>query len=270
MQAVILAAGAGTRIGSPEGQRPKCLLEVGGRTLLQHQLAALQNVGIASVVVVVGYERAQIRELIGSSASYVVNERYAETNSLYSFMLAGPVVDDDVLVLNSDVLFHPKVLDLLLAGPANALVYDSDSGGDPEHMKVATANGRLLEMSKELPASRTKGENVGILRLSRAAAREAVTVAERLASAGHTRAWLASGINSTARRHRFRCIDIAGLPWIEIDFECDLERARREIWPAIAADAPAETAAAMNGGWRRRVRPMLRSTPRTNPAIPAA
>jgi choline kinase len=117
--------------------------------------------------------------------------------------------------------------------PGNALAYDRFSGQEAEHMKVAIRDGALDEMSKQLEPSRTRGENVGLIRLSAKAAEAAFDAAEHLIGAGRVRDWLASAINAAAREHRFQCLDIAGLPWVEIDYPEDLEHARGTVMPAI-------------------------------------
>ena len=245
-QALILAAGAGTRIGGREGPRPKALLEVGGRTLVEHQLDQLERCGVDSVVMVVGYEHEQIRDVVGSRASYVMNARYRETNSLFSFWLARGHLRSDLVVLNSDILYDPRVLQAVLAGAGNRFAYDSESGQDPEHMKVALWQDWLVHMSKELPSELVRGENVGIVRMTQRTATNAFAIADRLIAAGRMKDWLASAVNGAARRHLFRAIDIAGLPWTEIDFPEDLQRARLEVWPEIRAAVALPAAAAVS------------------------
>jgi choline kinase len=235
-QALILAAGRGSRLNNGA----KCLCEIGGRPLIEHQLEALRGVGIESVALVVGYEQELVREVVGERASFIVNEHFAETNSLYSFMLARDWVDRDVIVLNCDVLFHPHVTRVLQDGGGNALLFDSSSDLGEEEMKVALREDWLDEMSKQLPPTRCRGENVGVIRLVHGAARHALRVAENLVAGGAHRDWLASAINRTARRHPFRCVDIAGLPWTEIDFPSDLREARSRVWPAIRSTRRAE------------------------------
>ena len=217
------------------GEGAKCLCEVGEKPLIEHQLSSLAAVGINSIAVVVGYEQERVRSVVGDRATFIVNDRYSETNSLYSFMLARDWIRGDVVVLNCDVLFDPRMARMLQDRHRNALLFDSHSGAEEEEMKVALQGDRLKEMSKELSPERTEGENVGILRLDRHAARHALYEAERLVSGGGQHEWLAAAINRTARRHKFKCVDVAGLPWTEIDFPHDLERARRWVWPAIVA-----------------------------------
>ena len=232
MQAVILAAGQGQRLADPRG-RPKCLRQVGGAPLVRHQLDALAAVGIDDVVIVVGFGQDQIRESVGTMVRYVVNDRFAETNSMYSFLLARSLVHDDVLVMNSDLFFHPALVARLLDQGGDALLYDSGSGDEEEHMKVRVTHGRLVEMSKTLPSDQVCGENVGILRLAPATVKDAFAAADAIAADGGERAWLASAINRVAADHRIRCLDVVGWPWVEIDFPADLQRARTEVLPQV-------------------------------------
>lgn len=244
MRALILAAGRGSRLATAT---PKCLVEVGGRPLLLHQLDALRRAGVDDVTVVVGHRHERVRSAAGRGVRFVLNERYAETNSLFSFWLAREAAGDDLLVLNCDVLFPDQVLARLLAEPASALAFDSGSGEHAEHMKVHVREGRLVEMSKELEPHLTSGENLGLVRLAEDAAAAAFRAAAGLLRRGRERDWLGAAINVVARRHRIACVDVAGMPWVEIDFAHDLRAARRQVWPAMTALATAQ----------RRARPEL-------------
>src|SRR5437016_11235047 len=100
MKAIILAAGVGKRIGAAAGNRPKCLLEFGGRSLLVRYLDALLAVGVKSAVLVVGHRQELIRDAVGENyrglaIRYVVNDQY-HRGSLYSLWLARGSFDDDL------------------------------------------------------------------------------------------------------------------------------------------------------------------------------
>jgi L-glutamine-phosphate cytidylyltransferase len=230
VEAVILAAGNGSRLGAG---LPKCLLELERRPLLHHQLEALEAAGVDRVTVVVGYLAPKVRDVLPAWVNVVENRRYALTNSLYSFMLARHRPADDLILLNGDVLCHPAVHRFLAATNRSTVAFDSTSGTDPEHMKLAISGGRLLRMSKTLPVADSAGENVGLLRLTRDAARAAFDAADLLVASGRRRDWVASAINMIASDHPLHCLDIASVPWVEIDFPADLECARSEVLPAI-------------------------------------
>lgn len=234
VQAIILAAGRGHRLNAGRSPRPKCLHEVGGMLLIQYQLLYLANAGIHDVVMVVGFEQGQIRDAVGTAGRYVVNERFDQTNSLYSFLLSRPLICDDVVVMNADLFVAPQLLTLLDQAGGDALLYDSDSGHDDEHMKVAVAGGLLEEMAKDLPASRISGENLGMLRFSADTAQHVFAAAEAIVSNGGERAWLAAAVDQIAADRPIHCLDVAGAPWIEIDFPEDLARAWDEVLPSLA------------------------------------
>jgi choline kinase len=233
MQALILAAGRGSRLGGTSYAQPKCLLEIGRRRLIEHQLDALAEAGVGPVHMVLGYAADEIREIVGGRAEYVINPRWDITNSLYSFWMAREVIAGDVMVLNSDVLFGPEILCRLLDAPGDAFAFDSASGRGREQMKVRIANGRLIEMSKDLVADESCGENVGILKLTAATAARLAERAGALIEAGRTEDWLGTAVNAVAREGELLAVDVAGLPWVEIDFPVDLARARKEVWPAL-------------------------------------
>ena len=231
MEALILAAGGGSRLGA---QVPKCLVEIGGRPLVTHQLDTLEQLGTDEITLVVGHEQDQVRQVVQDRARLVVNPQYAETNSLYSFWLARHGVADDMLLLNGDVLFPDELVQRLLTGPDSALAYDSSSGEDAEHMKVQMCRGRLQRMSKTLPPDDAGGENVGVMRLAAQDAEAAFAAAGWLIQEGCSGDWVGAAISDVARTHPISCRDVADLPWVEIDFPEDLEHARDEVWPAIA------------------------------------
>lgn len=235
VQAVILAAGRGSRLGAAIDEQPKCLAEIDGRPLIEHQLHLLADAGIDDVMVVTGYRADLVRRAVGSRARFVHNPMWEDTEGLFSLYLCRDWVRGPLLLLNCDVLPHPDVLRRLLARPGNAFAYDSSSGTDPEQMAVELAGGRLLAMGKELPVSRTHGENVGILYFDRRAARLMFGACAQLLQASAMRKRIASAVQIVAERYPLAGIDVADLAWIEIDFPEDLERARGSVWPAIRA-----------------------------------
>src|SRR3954471_19055858 len=240
MDALILAAGSGRRLNHG---RPKCLADLGGRPLIDHQLQALTWAGVKRVVVAPRHQADAVREALPAGTPVVVNPDYAQTDSLYSFWLAREQVEEEVLVLNGDVLFHPVIARALVRRPRSALAYDSRSGRGEEEMKVIVRGGGLSAMSKKLAPERSCGENVGMVRLSGAATEAAFDAAGLLIAAGRSQDWVTAAFSRIARTHRIDCMDVAGLPWAEIDVPEDLDRARAQVLPAIAPapvpDAPA-------------------------------
>jgi len=236
-----LAAGKGARLNGTAGNLPKCLARVGNMTLVERQIAALRMSGLNDIVVVVGCEAERVRRSCGRGVQFVENTRFAQTNSLYSLWLARPLLLDGFVVMNCDVLLHPHLLDdLLTARYQDALLvaYQDDDRlplGD-EEMKVRTRRGRVVDISKTMPADVADGENVGVVKFGAEGARLLTSILDERVAAGGLRDWAPRAFAEFARIRPLYAIGTRGYPWTEIDFPEDYQRAVSEILPAIEAD----------------------------------
>jgi len=242
MRAIILAAGKGSRLNGTAGDKPKCLVEAGGMTLIERQIRTLQRAGVIDIAVVVGCQADRVRTVCGDRVAYVENPRFAETNSLYSLWTARALLVQGFVVLNCDVLFHPVLLDDLLATHHDAalLIAYKDPAQPPygdEEMKVAARSGRVLDLSKTMDPDQADGENVGIVKFGPASAPKLVRILDDLVAAGADREWAPRAFREFAREDALHAVSTRGYPWIEIDFPDDYQRALREVLPAIDADA---------------------------------
>ncbi|MCC7370240.1 MAG: aminotransferase class I/II-fold pyridoxal phosphate-dependent enzyme [Chloroflexi bacterium] len=124
MQAVILAAGLGKRLGATTRHSTKCMVELNGRRLVEYALDALIRANVERIVIVVGHGADEVRAFLGSEQAgipvhYVTNPVYAETNNIYSLLLAREYLEqDDTLLLESDVIFEPEILLACASHPA--------------------------------------------------------------------------------------------------------------------------------------------------------
>ncbi len=235
MKAIILAAGKGTRLDGA-AVKPKCLVEIGGSTLLHRQIDTLRSLGVRKIVVVVGFGAESIREECDDEISFVDNPVFAETSSLYSLWLAREHLTDGFVVLNSDVLFHPQMLaDLLESDHPDALLI-SDTDPNPlgdEEMKIKMRDRLVVDISKQMDPLEADGENVGIVKFSASGAKHLVEYMNALIGSGELKHWAPRAFLEFARNHPLHALSTGGLPWIEIDFPADYQRAESEIFPQI-------------------------------------
>src|SRR5437762_8549076 len=115
MKAIVLAAGIGKRFKEITDQRPKCLIEVQGKTLLERTLQALGAAGVSEAVVVIGYRGDMIKQAIGTDCGgvrvrYVVNAQY-EKGAILSLRSARAEFDDDILIMDAYVLFRVALVE---------------------------------------------------------------------------------------------------------------------------------------------------------------
>ena len=246
MHAVILAAGRGSRLAEPNPEgRPKCLLELGGRTLLERHLDLLHVLGIRQVDLVVGYEADQIVEHVAQlhsrpQVAYHFNPRFQQ-GSVISLWAARETLTQgsECLVMDADVLYHPDILKRLIeTRNNNCFLLDGDFTPGDEPVKIAVLNGQMVDFRKELDSSLvydSLGESVGFFRFS-------ADMSQRLAE--ECGQFEAEGLGDSPHEEAIRNLllgeplsfafeDISGLPWLEIDFPEDVVRARDRILPAI-------------------------------------
>ena len=241
MKAIVLAAGVGKRFKEVTDHRPKCLIDIQGKTLLERTLAALGAAGISQAVVVTGYRGEMITQQIGSTCGrvqvkYVLNPQY-EKGAILSLLSARDEFDDDILIMDADVLFPIAMIDRLIHSPhANCFLLDGSAKNTGEEQMLLTRDGRVLSIVRGGSGDfDVIGESVGFLKVSRTDAPLLRSILENLVAQGrdtieHEEAY---PIFLSQRVVGFERVD--DLPWTEIDFPEDLQRAEQEVLPRIVA-----------------------------------
>ena len=158
MQAIILAAGMGNRLGKYTQNNTKCMLSINGKTLAERALDALDNAGIKKCVFVVGYKKENVIAFLGSrykniDITYVSNDIYDKTNNIYSLYLAKDhLIHDDTLLLESDLIFEDRIISEMLAdgNPTIAAVAHFESWMDGTVVQLSDNNGIAAFIPKKL------------------------------------------------------------------------------------------------------------------------
>ena len=242
MKAVILAAGQGTRIRAVHGQRPKCLIQVDDKTILDHQIEALSMVGIDQIAIVVGYEKQQIIRHVRSrfdrcslNIHFIENPAFAETNNIYSLWLARDWLRGDSFVcLNADVVLKPDILDSALRADAPISMIVDHSWRD-ETMKVIISNGRVIRMSKKISKKEFSATYIGITVFDHAIQGKFFRKIRNLIGAGRVNEFFNAAVQELADEGvQIGFTTTAGLPWAEIDDPFDLTFAQQNIFPQLA------------------------------------
>jgi len=246
LHVIMLAAGMGNRLsGDRPNFPPKCLLEISGKSLLARHLDILENSRtVSAMTLVVGYESAQIEDHIASletdlKIQFVRNDQFDRGSNLSLWHASEQLNSGDpVLFMDADVLYSPSILTNLVSPTERSVVpYDSSAELGDEPVKVCFMNGRIVDFGKEVTESYDRvGEWPGFMRFS---PETAASIANKL------RHRIENGHNNEPYEDVFRDVilsapdgafefyDIAGLPWIEIDFPEDLVRAERVIAPQL-------------------------------------
>ncbi len=245
MKAIILAAGVGQRLGKDGQIQPKCLLKFNGQSLLERHLNYLRDYQIDEVVIAVGYQAEKIQDEIKALAaenwvSTVYNPDYTKGSVISLWTLRQHLAtSEDLLLMDADVLYDRHIIERLIkTNISNCFLLDRDFEPGDEPVKLCVKDGYLVEFRKQLAVNLAYdfvGESVGFFRFENA-------IAIRLAN--RTEQYVANGLHDQPYEEVIRELlletpevfgyeDITGLPWIEIDFPEDIQRAQNQTLPQI-------------------------------------
>jgi len=251
MKCIIVAAGSSTRLRPLTNALPKCLLSIGGKTILTRAIENLFNANITKIAVVVGFEAAKIRSFLKQQFPFVkfrfiLNPNFASTNNAYSLLLAGNFflepksptnINDHLLVLDSDIIFHPGLLQKVVGlGEENMIAVRVKGAHDAEEVRVALDNfGNISEIGKDVNPDRTYGESIGIEWFAHESAKLLFEVLERRVKRGNGRTefYEMAFQEMIGLGVKIKAVDASDFPTIEIDSPADLELAERVIVPSI-------------------------------------
>jgi choline kinase len=173
MQAIILAAGAATRLKPLTDTTPKCLLNIGNKNLLQRTIENITDNGINEFIFVTGYRENMIKDFVnkafpGIKKTFITNHDYENNNNSYSLWMTKDFVKDNILLLDSDILFDKKIITKLLSSNhENCLALNFTDKLDEEQIKVIIdKENKLLEIGKEISIKQSAGESIGIEKFS--------------------------------------------------------------------------------------------------------
>lgn len=234
MKAIILSAGQGKRLAPHTATRPKCLLPLSGRTLLEWQLRALQLNGVTETVVVTGFATETVEaeiaglDLPGMRVRTLFNPFFAVADNIGSCWMAVPEMTGDFLLINGDTLFEPGIPARVMAQASMPVTITIDRKGDydSDDMKVRVENGRLLDVGKTLPLEIVTGESIGMLMFrGNGGALFAEMLRSTLRESDGTKRWYLSVIDRLAKTGVVGAASIEGRQWGEVDFPQDIDSA---------------------------------------------
>ena len=234
MKAIILSAGQGSRLGHMVDDRPKCLIDFNGRTLLDRQLDTLEANGVHETVVVTGFHDEMVQQAIarrsgGPKVRTVFNPFYKVADNTGSLYMARVELSGDCLVWNGDTLVSKALMAKVVGNARNGICVTIDrkaEGYDDDDMKVVEDGGRLNAIGKRISEG-VNAESIGLLAFRAGGAeqfREAIEAAMRTPEG--TTIWYLRVINHIAQSGDVWTLDISGEEWGEVDFPPDVDNAR--------------------------------------------
>lgn len=227
MRVVILAAGTGSRLKPFTANTPKCLFRLGkDDTILSRAVSIVRESGVDDICVVTGFQHALIERSV-AGVSFVQNPFYRVTNSIASLWFAREYLDDEVVLINSDVVFQHSLFKSILEFDRSPFVVMDSSRTLNADYKVAVLNRKVVMMGKDLTNS--SGEYAGITRLSKDAASRLREKIESMVSDDQIDEWYETALVSMILEDSFSLyyMDIPEYAWTEVDSPNDLLEAKR-------------------------------------------
>jgi 2-aminoethylphosphonate-pyruvate transaminase len=237
--AIILAAGLGSRLGSIHADQPKGFIEIGGQALIDRSVALLHRCGVDRIVIVAGFQADAYHRFAAdrSGIEVIENPAYTTTGTMASLAGALDSIDGDFLLLESDLFYEPRALDALLAHPDPDVVLVSGFTQATDEVWVEVVDATLHGLSKNRSELNSAiGEFVGIARVSQPLAALMRNAFETfVATHGHGRMDYDTALVTAARTRPVKVCLVPDLLWGEIDDEFQYRRVQDHVWPASLA-----------------------------------
>ena len=175
MNSIILAAGRGSRIPEISNNKPKCLININGSSILSRQVKFLKNLKIKNIRIIRGYKKNYIKF---KSVNYVENKNFKKSEQLSSLFCAEKFLKGNIIILFSDIIYEEKILKKILKFKNGDIILGVDRNWKKRYRfrydhpveqadKVSISNKNQINMiGKKLNLKKTKAEFLGILKLS--------------------------------------------------------------------------------------------------------
>lgn len=242
MKAIILAAGASTRLMPLTKNTPKCLLPIrNNKAIIDYQVEALLENKVSKICIVIGFNGNKIKNHLAARYNnklfkFIENPDYKITNAIYSLWLARNELKGDLIYLNSDLLFDKRMLEALITSNKKTVVAFQKTKTDEEAGKLNVNNTlRVLEMGKHLDHKTCSGEYMQIGKFSASFNKNLVHVMDEKIKNKEYNYFTIDVFNETIKKYKNNVfgVDATHLPAIEVDYPKDLARAKREIAPKL-------------------------------------
>ncbi len=235
---VILAAGLGSRLKDRTKEKPKGFIEVDGKSLIERSILNLLGAGIQKIIIGTGYLHEHFDSLREKYPIQTLrNPDYAETGSMYTLYLLRHLIEEQFLLLESDLLYESNAIGHLLNDPLDNIILASGATNSGDEVFIQTSSSfQLQQMSKDRAVLQNiSGELVGISKLSQTALQDMSSFAEQKYKNGERSMHYEDALVGIAGRRHLHVKVVEDLIWCEIDDDSHLKRALEIIYPKIKA-----------------------------------
>lgn len=233
MQAIILAAGKGSRLGDMTKDKPKSFVEIEGKKLIEYNVDMLTKYGIDDIVIVTGHMYNQFESLYSDREGirFVYNPFYDMTNVLGSFWCAQELLKDDFIYMHADTLCDTEIFEELLEAEGDIVLPVDFGPCDEEAMKVKLDDKRVVEINKTMDPSSADGEFIGVAKISKSSLLSIKKTTMEIMKKRDFSAFFEVVLQKiiSDKLEQIETIPTRGKFWCEIDFKEDYDFAAASI-----------------------------------------
>jgi len=223
---IILAAGLGSRLYPFTEDIPKCLLDVGQKSILQRNLDNLHDNGLNDIHIAVGYKSEKIKGVVGRKVKTHRIEGFSGFNNLHTLYQIKDLLDRDVIIMFADVLYDPLILKQLIYCKHDiALLVDRTKILDGT-MGVKVSDGVVKEVGSHIPVNEGSGNFIGFAKFSTLGCSLLLSSMREMITAGHKNSYYIEAINYiNPDKSDISFVDVGEGGWIEVDTHDDYIKA---------------------------------------------
>jgi len=230
LQAIIMAAGKGSRLSPLTDNIPKCMIEVGGRPLLDYQLRLFEKYGVDEIIIVTGNKHEIIEQYVQHNfrIKTIYNKDYESTNVLGSFSVGMEYLSEEFIYAHADTIFDEIVISKIIQETADIILPIDVKPCGEEEMKVQIdKNGAIKFINKTMNSELAWGEFLGVAKFSKKALNLLKNETNKILQSQKSTAFFEVAIQNIINNNEcsIQSIDVSGVYWNEIDFLNDYEEA---------------------------------------------
>ena len=221
MKAIILAAGTGSRMKDLTSNHPKCMLKLKGKTIIEHQINLLNKCGVNDIHVITGYKEDKIRDLLKQKCSFYYYPNFRETNNLYTLNQYINLLNEECLILFSDVLISEISMKNLLRDNSDFSLLVDISKCDESTMRIIINENKITDIGSHIIPKNGNGNFIGIAKYSVNAVKFLKKMISELCSdKNNLNDYYTLAISKLAKQEiPINYVDVNRMPWLEIDTE---------------------------------------------------
>ena len=235
MQAIIMAAGRGSRMEHLTDDKPKAFLEVKGIRLIEYNVALLRAFQVKRIIIVTGYKNECFEELYGKDRDIVLvyNPFYEFMNVVGSFFMGQEYLDlnEDVIYMHADTICAPEIMERMIHTEGGMVLPVEFKQCDEEAMKVRVEHGRIVEITKGIPLDKADGEFIGVAKIDRRVVPELKRSVKKVLKEKKFNYYFEGAVQDMIDSGKADIIAIPtdGMFWGEVDFWDDYSRVCRML-----------------------------------------